>query len=107
MEPKYLLLCSQNPDTCSSHEPHESGSHLQTLFTEYPCNIIHPSTYRFLLYECETWSLTLREEHRLNGFKDRVLRRIFGLRKQEVQADGGNCIIRMTVTCTPHQVILG
>jgi hypothetical protein len=31
-----------------------------------------------VLYECETWSLTLREQHRLRVFEDRVLRRIFG-----------------------------
>jgi hypothetical protein len=30
------------------------------------------------LYGCETWSLTLREEHRLKVFKNRVQRRIFG-----------------------------
>jgi hypothetical protein len=29
------------------------------------------------LYGCETWSLTLREEHRLRVFENRVLRRIF------------------------------
>jgi hypothetical protein len=32
----------------------------------------------FVLYRCETWSLTLREEHRLRVFKNRMLRRIFG-----------------------------
>jgi hypothetical protein len=31
-----------------------------------------------VLYGCETWSLTLREEHRLSVFENRVLRRIFG-----------------------------
>jgi hypothetical protein len=30
------------------------------------------------LYGCETWSLILREEHRLRVFENRVLRRIFG-----------------------------
>jgi hypothetical protein len=33
-----------------------------------------------VMYECETWSLTLREEHRLRGFENRVMRRIFGRR---------------------------
>ena len=32
----------------------------------------------FVLYGCETWSLTLREERRLRVFESRVLRRIFG-----------------------------
>ena len=31
-----------------------------------------------VLYGCETWSLTLREEHRLRVFENRVFRRIFG-----------------------------
>ena len=31
-----------------------------------------------VLYGCETWSLTLREEHRVMVFENRVLRRIFG-----------------------------
>jgi hypothetical protein len=31
-----------------------------------------------VLYGCETWSLTLREEHRLMVYENRVLRRIFG-----------------------------
>jgi hypothetical protein len=34
-----------------------------------------------VLYGCETWSLTLREEHRLRVFENRVLRRIFGPKK--------------------------
>jgi len=37
-----------------------------------------------VLYGCETWSLTLREEHRLRVFEKRVLRRIFGPKKDEV-----------------------
>jgi hypothetical protein len=37
-----------------------------------------------VLYGCETWSLTLREEDRLRVFENRVLRRIFGLKRDEV-----------------------
>jgi hypothetical protein len=33
---------------------------------------------------CETWFLTLREEHRLRVFENRLLRRIFGLKRDEV-----------------------
>jgi hypothetical protein len=40
-----------------------------------------------LLYRCETWSLTLREEHRLRVFENRVLRRIFGPRRDEEAGD--------------------
>jgi hypothetical protein len=37
-----------------------------------------------ILYGCETWSLTLREEHRLRVFENKVLRRIFGPKRDEV-----------------------
>jgi hypothetical protein len=35
-------------------------------------------------YGCETWSLTLKEEHKLRVFENRVLRRIFGPKRSEV-----------------------
>jgi hypothetical protein len=37
-----------------------------------------------VLYGYETWSLTLREEHRLMVFENRVLRRIFGPKRDEM-----------------------
>jgi len=37
-----------------------------------------------VLYGCETWSLTLREERKLRVFENMVLRRIFGPRRDEV-----------------------
>jgi hypothetical protein len=37
-----------------------------------------------VLYGCQTWSLTLREEQRLGVFENRVLRRIFGPKRDEV-----------------------
>jgi hypothetical protein len=40
-----------------------------------------------VLYGCETWSLTLREEHRLRVFENRVLRRIFGPKRDEVMVE--------------------
>jgi hypothetical protein len=36
-----------------------------------------------VLYECETWSLALREEHRLRVFENSVLWRIFGPKREE------------------------
>ena len=43
-------------------------------------NIIMP----VVLYGCETWSLTLREERRLRVFQNRVLRRVFGPKRDVV-----------------------
>jgi hypothetical protein len=40
-----------------------------------------------VLYGYETWSLTLREEHRLRMFENRVLRRMFGPKRDEVTGD--------------------
>ena len=37
-----------------------------------------------VLYGCETWSLTLKEERRLRVSENRVLRRIFGPKRDEV-----------------------
>jgi hypothetical protein len=47
-------------------------------------NIYKTILLPFVLYGCETWSLTLREEHRLRMFENRVLRRIFGPKRDEV-----------------------
>ena len=44
-----------------------------------------------VLYGCEAWSLTLREERKLRVFENMVLRRIFGPRKR---GNGGDCITR-------------
>jgi hypothetical protein len=40
-----------------------------------------------VLYGCETWSLTLREEHRLRALENRVLRKIFGPKRDEVTGE--------------------
>jgi hypothetical protein len=46
-------------------------------------NIILP----VVLYGCQTWSLTLREEHRLKVFENRVLSKIFGSKRDKVTAE--------------------
>ena len=40
-----------------------------------------------VLYGCETWSLTLREKRRLRVFQNRVMRRIFGPKRDEVRGE--------------------
>ena len=40
-----------------------------------------------VLYGCETWSLTLKEERRLRVFENRVLRRVFGAKRDEVTGE--------------------
>ena len=46
--------------------------------------------FAYFLYGCATWSLTLREECRLRVFEKRVLRRIFGAKRDEVTGSGEN-----------------
>jgi hypothetical protein len=48
-----------------------------------PCSIPQTNIF-FLFLQLKTWSLTLREEHRLRVFENRVLRRIFGPKRDEV-----------------------
>ena len=49
---------------------------------------IHRTTIlSVVLYGCETWSLLLKEERRLRVFDNRVLRRIFGPKRNEVRGD--------------------
>ena len=40
-----------------------------------------------VLYGCETWSLILRDERRLRVFENRVLRRVFGPKRDEVTGE--------------------
>ncbi|KAJ4450066.1 hypothetical protein ANN_01473 [Periplaneta americana] len=40
-----------------------------------------------VLYGCETWTLTLREEHRLRVFENKVLRKTFGAKRDEVTGE--------------------
>ena len=60
-----------------------------------------------VLYGCETWSLTLREERRLRVFENRVLRRVFGPKRDEVKGNGENYIMRSLVICTPYPILCG
>jgi hypothetical protein len=67
---------------------------LQNNFPHYFNIVIHDHIIiyktiilRVILYGCETWSLTLREEHRLRMFENRVLRWMFGPKRDEVTGE--------------------
>jgi len=59
-----------------------------------------------VLYGCETWSLTLREERRLRVFENRVLR-VFGPKRDEVRGNGENYIMRSLGIFTPYPILCG
>jgi hypothetical protein len=54
------------------------------LFKNVKIKIYRTIILPVVLYGCETWSLTLREECRLRVFANRVLRRIFEPQREEV-----------------------
>jgi len=57
------------------------------LFKNLKIKIYRTIILPIVLYGCETWSLTLREERRLRVFQNKVLRRIFGPRWDEVTGE--------------------
>jgi hypothetical protein len=60
--------------------------HLETVIDSNPKN--NESNYMPVVsYGCETWSLTLRDEYRLRVFENKVLRRMFGPKRDEVTGE--------------------
>ena len=63
--------------------------------------------FPIVLYGCETWSLTLREECRLRVFENSMLRRVFGPKRDKVTGNGENYIMKSLVICTPYRILCG
>jgi hypothetical protein len=91
---KFKYLGTKLTDQNHMHEEINSGlnsvhsllpSHL--LSTNLKVKIYKTIILPVVLYGCETWSLTLREEHRLRVFENRVLRGIFGPKMDEVMRE--------------------
>jgi hypothetical protein len=59
-----------------------------------------------VLYGCETWSLILREENRLKVFENRVIRRIFGPKRDEVTREWRKLHNEGFICCTSPQILL-
>jgi hypothetical protein len=57
-----------------------------------------------VLCGCETWSLTVREEHRLRVFENGVLRKIFGPEREEDHEE--KCIMMSFITYILHRILL-
>jgi len=60
-----------------------------------------------ILYECETWSLTLWEENKLRAFVNRVVRRIFAPKREEVAGEWIRLHNEELHICTLHVILLG
>jgi len=60
-----------------------------------------------VLYECGTWSLTLREKRRPMVFGNRALRRIYGPKKDEVTGEWRKLHNEGLNDCTPQPILFG
>jgi hypothetical protein len=60
-----------------------------------------------VLYGCETWSLTLKEEQRLRVLENRVLRKIFGPKRDEATGEWRRLHNEELNNCTHHQILFG
>jgi hypothetical protein len=95
---------------------------LHSLFTYFnnciaaPFLVCYPKILKVKIYGtiilpvvlcgCEIWSLILREERRLRVFENRVLRRIFGPKREEVTGEWKKKVImRSVVIWTPHPTL--
>jgi hypothetical protein len=78
------------------------------LYKNLKIKIYNIIIFPVALYGCETWSLTLRKEHRLSVFENRVLRGTFGHKREtRLQGSGENYITRSLMICTAHQIFFG
>ena len=77
------------------------------LFKNFKIKIYRTIILPVVLFGYETWLLTLKEERRLRVFENRVLRRIFGPKRDEVTGSGENSIMRSLMICTPHPILCG
>jgi len=66
-------------------------------------NIILP----VVMYGCETWSLTLREERSLRVFQNRVLMRVFGPKRDEVAGEWRKLHNESLVISIPYRILCG
>jgi hypothetical protein len=76
----------QNSENACYHSVHSLLSS-RLLSTNVKVKMYKTVILPVVLYGCETWSLTLREEQRLRVFENRVLRRIFGPKRDEVTGE--------------------
>jgi hypothetical protein len=70
-------------------------------------NIYRSTVLPLVLYGCGTWWFTLREERRLRVSENRVLRRIFGPKRDEVTGEWKVQHNKSLMSCTPYHILFG
>jgi hypothetical protein len=68
-------------------QPSAESKNSSPVLTYVKIKIYRTIILPVVLYGCESWSLTLREECRLRVFENRVLKRIFGPKRGEVTGE--------------------
>ncbi|KAJ4429378.1 hypothetical protein ANN_21535 [Periplaneta americana] len=81
--PRYVLKGSP----CSRSSQLVVERHANQHLPLYAQSAVEKSESPVVLYGCETWTLTLREVHRLRVFENKVLRKIFGAKRDEVTGE--------------------
>jgi len=82
-----LLLLLSTPSSSSSSSFNVALMKIRNTVLTLKIKIYRTIILPVVLYGCETWSLTLREEMKLRVFENMVLRRIFGPRRDEVTGE--------------------
>ena len=89
------------------------SAHKSTATTLINCTVFIPNFVKCIilpvvLYGCETWSLTSGEEHRLRVFDNKVLRRIFGPKRDGVTEEWRKLHNEelSDLYCSPHIVLV-
>jgi hypothetical protein len=77
-----------------------------SLLTKRKIEIYRIIILLVVLYGCETQSLILREERSLRVFENKVLRRIFGPKMDEITTEWKRLYYKQFMLCTPHQILL-
>ena len=93
VEPVTFRFVAQHLNHCATAVPINVVEYLRHVSLHYAIFVLETDKIKerkeifllpVVLYGCETWSLTLREERKLRVFENMVLRRIFGPRRDEV-----------------------
>jgi hypothetical protein len=87
-----------------------------TVICHFECSCLHSTNLNIkihktiilpVLYGWETWSLRLREEHRLRMFENRCWGGDLDLRRRKWREAAEGCIMRSFITCKLRQMLLG
>jgi hypothetical protein len=84
------------------------GGRVQSVIQKFKDQYIYRTIILpVVLYGCEVWSLALREERRMRVFENRVLRRVFGPKRDEVTGEWRKLHNEELMICAPYPMLCG